>query len=155
MTKCTQESPVIKTLIYQISMGQCKKDVTPLLAHWCYVFLALTHGYGLQCLSFSGRPYFQIQFLKSRYLCYIQLNAVITQSNIWFCIWYKNDWGKICIRGYILKRHSHTTPSWVSYGVFIVRIWVKIDHVIMAPHHMWQICSVGNIMAHRPSRTWG
>ena len=24
-------------------MGQCKKDVTPLLTHWSYVFLALTH----------------------------------------------------------------------------------------------------------------
>ena len=24
-------------------MGWCKKDVTPLLAHWSYVFLALTH----------------------------------------------------------------------------------------------------------------
>ena len=27
----------------QYSMGQCKRDVTPLLTHWCYVFLALTH----------------------------------------------------------------------------------------------------------------
>ena len=26
-------------------MGQCKKDVTPLLTHWSYVFLALTHRY--------------------------------------------------------------------------------------------------------------
>ena len=25
------------------SMAQCKKDVTPLLMHWSYVFLALTH----------------------------------------------------------------------------------------------------------------
>ena len=25
------------------SMGWCKKDVTPLLTHWSYVFLALTH----------------------------------------------------------------------------------------------------------------
>ena len=28
---------------HKISMGQCKKDVTPLLTHWSYVFLALTH----------------------------------------------------------------------------------------------------------------
>ena len=26
-------------------MGYCKKDVTPLLLHWSYVFLALTHRY--------------------------------------------------------------------------------------------------------------
>ena len=29
-------------------MGWCKKDVTPLLTHWSYVFLALTYG----CVSF-------------------------------------------------------------------------------------------------------
>ena len=28
-----------------ISMGQYKKDVTPLLTHWSYVFLAVTHWY--------------------------------------------------------------------------------------------------------------
>ena len=28
-----------------ISLGYCKKDVTPLLTHWSYVFLALTHRY--------------------------------------------------------------------------------------------------------------
>ena len=28
-------------------MGKCKKDVTPLLTHWSYVFLALTHRYVL------------------------------------------------------------------------------------------------------------
>ena len=26
-------------------MGECKKEVTPLLTHWSYVFLALTHRY--------------------------------------------------------------------------------------------------------------
>ena len=29
-------------------MGQCKKDVTPLLTQWSYVFLALTHRYKAQ-----------------------------------------------------------------------------------------------------------
>ena len=28
-------------------MGQCKKDITPLLMHWSYVFLALTHRYSI------------------------------------------------------------------------------------------------------------
>ena len=28
-----------------ISMGWSKKDVTPLLQHWRYIFLALTHRY--------------------------------------------------------------------------------------------------------------
>ena len=30
-----------------ISMGYCKKDITPLLTHWSYVFFAQTHGYTL------------------------------------------------------------------------------------------------------------
>ena len=30
-----------------ISMGKCKEDVTPLLTHWSYVFLALTHRYSV------------------------------------------------------------------------------------------------------------
>ena len=30
-----------------ISMAQCKKNVTPLLTHWSYVFLVLTHRYGV------------------------------------------------------------------------------------------------------------
>ena len=28
-----------------IAMGQCKKDATPWLTHWSYVFLAVTHRY--------------------------------------------------------------------------------------------------------------
>ena len=32
------------TYIVEITpMGLCKKDVTPLLTHWGYIFLALTH----------------------------------------------------------------------------------------------------------------
>ena len=40
---------------YHKSTGYCKKDVTPLLMHWSYVFLALTHGYCLG-LSMSSEP---------------------------------------------------------------------------------------------------
>ena len=35
----------IKMLNQSISMAQCKKDVTPVLTHWSYVFLAPTHRY--------------------------------------------------------------------------------------------------------------
>ena len=37
----------------------------------------------------------------------IQSSVVIARSNkTWFCIWYNNDWSKICIRVYIHKRHT-------------------------------------------------
>ena len=32
-------------------MGYCKKDVTPLLTHWSYVFLALTHWFAVELCS--------------------------------------------------------------------------------------------------------
>ena len=37
-------------MINSISMGQCVKNVTPLLTHWSYVFLAQTHRY---CVNVS------------------------------------------------------------------------------------------------------
>ena len=39
--------------VKSILMGYCKKDVTPLLTHWSYVFLTLTHRYHLQACNFS------------------------------------------------------------------------------------------------------
>ena len=36
-----------------ISMGKCKKDVTPLLMHWSYIFFALTHWYKVQIYFLS------------------------------------------------------------------------------------------------------
>ena len=38
-------APVIQYNAKIIPMAQCKKDVTPLLTHWSYVFLAPSHGY--------------------------------------------------------------------------------------------------------------
>ena len=62
----------------------------------------------------------------------VQSSAIITQSTMtWFCIWYVSDWGKICTRAYIHKRHLYLPAS---YGVSSVRIWVKIDRVITALH---------------------
>ena len=42
LTKCTTGPSILATYIL---MGKCKKDVTPLLMHWSFVFLALTHQY--------------------------------------------------------------------------------------------------------------
>ena len=37
--------PILTKSYDTMSMDQCKKDVTPLLTHWSYVFLTLTHRY--------------------------------------------------------------------------------------------------------------
>ena len=39
-------------------MGLCKKDVTPLLMHWSYIFLALTHQFEVWGLTYVD-PVFQ------------------------------------------------------------------------------------------------
>ena len=47
----------------------------------------------------------------------VQSSAVIARSNItWFCIWYDNDWGKICIWGYVHKRHPISRPFGRAMG---------------------------------------
>ena len=65
----------------------------------------------------------------------MQSSAIIARSNItWFRIWYDIDWGKICIRGYIHKKHPIPCPHGFAMGVSFVSIWVKIDHIITALH---------------------
>ena len=32
------------------------------------------------------------------------------------------------------QKTAHSSPSWANYGVSFVRIWVKIDRLITAPH---------------------
>ena len=41
-------------------MGQCRKDVTPLLTHWGYVFLTLTHRY----INTNVTSHYQPQHVK-------------------------------------------------------------------------------------------
>ena len=54
-----------------ILLGECKKDITPLLTHWSYVFLALTHRYEdwkpldevYRCLIFTGVVWTRMRLL--------------------------------------------------------------------------------------------
>ena len=58
-----------------ISMGWCKKDVTPLLTHWSYVILALTHRYsdhlfqGLPRPLVPGIPKFVTEWIQDMACC--------------------------------------------------------------------------------------
>ena len=38
-------------------MGQCKKDITPVLTHWSYIFLALTHQY-TESIKWQNKHFF-------------------------------------------------------------------------------------------------
>ena len=35
---------------------------------------------------------------------------------------------------FVLTKISHNMPFWISYGVSILMIWEKINHVMMALH---------------------
>ena len=63
-----------------ISMGECKRDVTPLLMHWSYVFLALTHRYAAhrmgRSLLFWCQGYFN-SLAPGRFDCNFE-NAILT-----------------------------------------------------------------------------
>ena len=48
---CWSQLPVVWDTITVISMGECKKDVTPVLMHWSYVFVALTHRYDITVMG--------------------------------------------------------------------------------------------------------
>ena len=64
-----------------------------------------------------------------------QSSAAITQSNItWYGTQHNSDWNKTYIKSHHSQKAPHISPSWVSYGVSIVRIWEKINHLIMALH---------------------
>ena len=51
----------------KISMGSCKKDLTPLLTHWSYVFLALIHRFYF--LAVTGHPTPSSHFRPRSNLC--------------------------------------------------------------------------------------
>ena len=50
------------------SMGKCKKDVTPLLTHWSYVFLAINHR-----IRYSSKSLLFIKCPKSQCPCMLYM----------------------------------------------------------------------------------
>ena len=95
-----------------ISMGQCKKDVTSLLAHWSYIFLALTHWYilviigsGNDLLPSATKP------LTELVMTYQQWNH---QENIcilfhWICWWLSTR------LSHYVKKNSHNTQFTILF----------------------------------------
>ena len=60
----------------------------------------------------------------------VQLSAVLMRPNItWYFIQSCIDWSSIWIKIYVRA----------SYGVSFMRIWEKTDHVIKAPHCIFQL----------------
>ena len=65
----------------------------------------------------------------------LQSSAIITRSNITrYGTQHNSDWSRTYTKSHHSQKTPHISPSRVSYGVSIVRIWEKIDHIIMALH---------------------
>ena len=56
-----------------ISIGLCNKDVTPLLMHWSYVFLALTHWYQSHDMPYEPHTDCAITIIHWQEMTYIQV----------------------------------------------------------------------------------
>ena len=52
---------------YMLMMGECKKDVIPVLMHWSYVFLSLTHRYSVGNLLIPSQRYHMDGMLHKRF----------------------------------------------------------------------------------------
>ena len=78
------------------SMGQYKRDVTPVQMHWSYVFLALTHRYGL----FSLNWYHGILIVRDL--------AIYHQP--WTVYWMSAQWSEYQQSCYIDHENGHISP---------------------------------------------
>ena len=106
-----------------ISMGQCKKDVTALLMHWSYVFLALTHrfdrittGSGLWCNANTDIITLQ-QSLWTEGASSLVVNPII-----WF-----NGWQRLVWMLRIIVLFKLNCFSWLSDYHNIIFISTKIS----------------------------
>ena len=98
----------------QWSVGLCKIDVTPLLTHWSYVFLALTHryetgsfrqpslsisNYDADCCLVISRARFlsTARFRPMREKALLEASCIL-HSILWICTWRSETWSFLCTR---------------------------------------------------------
>ena len=99
-----------------ISMGWCKKDVTPLLTHWSYVFLAQTHrSYPMTTLFTDASVLcvaMMIQVLILNDDCMSQQKKYLLNSHLIWSLW---DWCLCLFVSYLLGGWScWRLGEWVS-----------------------------------------
>ena len=100
---------------YNISMGYCKKGVTPLLTHWSYVFLALTHRYGddvSDSASIKRHTRYKLyECLEMGWwcICHRTMHVRKTIVKLGFIVWFYVD--QIKIKWYIVTRMWYMISS--------------------------------------------
>ena len=102
-------------------MGYCKKDVTPLLTHWSYVFLAITHRHDARSLSAFDRTHLAISTGNRQQQPINMTNVpepvgVRSYSNRWECLLLSRILSALGAHGYkliSLLRWCDTEFLWV------------------------------------------
>ena len=65
-------------------MGECKKDVTPVLTHWSYLFFALTHWYAVTSAeqNHQVREFYPWYFFNSEVIIHQDTDWALGPVNI-------------------------------------------------------------------------
>ena len=116
-----------------ISMGQCKKDVTSLITHWSYIFLAPTHRYNLPC----ARKGTGVGVPSDKYtvLVYKDINGSINISAAGDNIWRHGTWVNIGSSNGFLPKGTKPLPIQMltshkldSQRQIPMKLYLKIQH---------------------------
>ena len=75
---------ICRSCLNYVSMGQCKKDVTPLLTHWSYVYFALTRRYNA-----NGSWDFHLASSTSLLSLQENLSSCLLPTRKWLHKWYQ------------------------------------------------------------------
>ena len=125
-----------------ISMGQCKKDVTPLLAHWSYIFLAPTHRYNVivlvnMSLHVIHHVFCGIQNCLYNVLCMIE-NYFMYMNIMFLRLCSTVNWvlnhclvfgrGLSCITWYYIKTALNLINDYMDPNVRCPKKVVKLTH---------------------------
>ena len=72
-----------------MSMCLCKKDVTPLLTHWSYVFLVLTHRCGIVVLPAGWRRRWSQKEILARWKSYSRWSRLHSTPSMCRHTWWR------------------------------------------------------------------
>ena len=118
-------------------MGKCKKDVTPLLTHWSYVFLAPTHRYAFCMCHFCDT---EVTHGVDYTVNTVPVGVLLTQGTkasvvivmVWFVPGWAGErlthWGLVTSYGVI-----GLGQNWVSWWLIA---WLASMHYL---NHTWLI----------------
>ena len=115
---------LIPMFVIHILMGQCKKNVTPLLMYWSYISLALTHWYNLPSVERSRQ--IQVFVSASRSVSICALNNIPSFCVNLYMVWLTLLWPDRCTMvRYISAKIGNGSESTLYRGTlyWLLCVW--------------------------------